>query len=509
MKKAKNVIVIGAGLSGMSTGIYLLKHGYRVTILERNSSVGGLCTGWYRQGRYVDGCIHWLSGSKDGHLCNDIWKDIGGITSEEDIVYPESWGDFDYNGTMVRFLRDYKKAEQEWLAISPEDSKMIKHFFKLVRYFIEVELPMDKPMDMLSLPRLMKTGFDIISHPGYLSSMNIHTDEYANKFKNPAIRWALEHAQPGPGNLFSMVFSYATIAANSGGVPLGGSKAFVERIKNRYLSLGGELKLNADVKRIDTYKYIARGVELKNGDYYPADYVVSSVDPYFTIHNLLEDKYKAKKLTKRYQDTKRYPTISCFIMTYEIEGLGEKEINTSFLTEPFDMVGRKVKYMNLHSFNYDPKRYVKDNKTVCQTLIHLFDEDYRHWEEIYQDKKLYRETKNRIAQELVMRLEKQYPQFKGKINVLDVFTPMTLKRYVNAFNGCYMTQFTTASMRLSHKGFIPGLDNVLLCNASLQTPGGLPYAAANGKYAAMRICKLDHVKFYHASKKLLKTAKYY
>ena len=510
MKKEKHVIVIGAGLSGMSCGIYLLNNGYRVTILERNTSVGGLCTGWYRQGRYVDGCIHWLSGSKDNHLCNDIWKDIGGINSEDDVVYPESWGDFDYHGTIVRFLRDYKKAEQEWLVIAPEDKKMIKRFFKMVENFIKTELPMDKPIDMLPLHRLVKTGFDIIRHPSYLWSMSIHTDEYARKFKNPAIRWALEHAQPGPGNLFSMVFSYATIAANSGGVPLGGSKAFVERIKNRFLALGGELRLNCDVKKINTHKYYASGVELKNGENLLADYVVSSVDPYFTMTTLLENKYKAKNITKRYENTKRFPTISTLIMTYEIEGLGEKEINTSFLCEPIDMFGRKIKYVNLHSFNYDPKQYVKNNKTVCQTLIHLFDNDYHNWAKVYEaDKKQYRLEKERMQREIVLRLERQFPEFKGKINVLDLFTPVTLKRYTNSFNGSYMTQFTKMTDRLSHKGIIKGLDNVLLCNAVLQTPGGLPYAAANGKYAAMRICKLEHHKFHSPKLKLLRQARNY
>ena len=508
MKREKSVLIIGAGLSGMTCGIYLLNNGYRVTILERNTSVGGLCTGWYRKGRYVDGCIHWLSGSKKNHLCNDIWYDIGGITSQDDIVYPESWGNFDYHGTIVRFLRDYKKAEKEWLAIAPEDTKMIKHFFRMVRDFIEVELPMDKPTDMMSLPRLLKTGVDVVTHPSFLTSMNVHTDEYAKKFKNPAIRWALEHAQPGPGNLFSMVFSYATIAANSGGVPLGGSKGFVERIKNRFLSLGGELYLNTDVKRIITKKYYASGVELKNGECFYADYIVSSTDPYFTLHNLLDDKY-GKNILKRYNNTKKYPTISCFIATYEIEGLGEQEINTSFLCEPIDMVGRKVKYLNLHSFNYDPHLYVKDNKTVCQTLVHLFDEDYRHWEEVYQNKALYRETKEKLANDIIQRLEIQFPEFKGKINLLDVFTPMTLKRYTNAFHGSYMTQFTKITTRLNHKGTIRGLSNVFLCNSVLQTPGGLPYAAANGKFAAMRICKLDKVKFSSYTGKLLKPARNY
>ena len=48
--KKKKIIVIGAGISGLSAGIYGLKSGFDVTIIEKNPVVGGLCTGWYRQG---------------------------------------------------------------------------------------------------------------------------------------------------------------------------------------------------------------------------------------------------------------------------------------------------------------------------------------------------------------------------------------------------------------------------------------------------------------------------
>ena len=37
----KEVTVIGAGIGGLTTGIRLLKNGYRVTILEKESTVGG------------------------------------------------------------------------------------------------------------------------------------------------------------------------------------------------------------------------------------------------------------------------------------------------------------------------------------------------------------------------------------------------------------------------------------------------------------------------------------
>lgn len=494
MKTSKNVIVIGAGLSGLSAGIYLLNYGFKVTILEKNPSVGGLCTGWVRQGFNIDGCIHWLTGTKDGHTCNHIWKDIGGFENDNDLIYLDTWGDFEYQGTKVRFLRDYKKAEQEWLAISPEDKKEIKRFFKMVEAFISINLPMDQPANMLPISEILKLGVSVVKHPSFLWTMHISTDSYANRFKHPAIRWALKNVQPGRGNLFSMIFSYATIAGNSGAVPIGGSKALVERIKNRFLYLGGELVLNADVKEIEAHDGFATEVVLKNGTSYNCDYVISAIDPNYTLKTLLSNRFRVKKIQKRADDYKKYPTISSVLITYTIEDIGDLSPINAFAIDPIHVGNSDIDFLDIRNYNYDSKTFVRGNKTVCHSQIHQFDEDYLAWEALYQNKELYRKEKNRIASEVVNRIEKQFPQYKGKINVLDIFTPMTLKRYTNVNRGAYMSLFTYDRPRLSHNGMIKGLENVFLASQWLLSPGGAPYAVATGKYAAIRVCKREKIK---------------
>lgn len=70
----KKVVIIGGGVSGLATGIYLLKSGYAVEILEKNSIPGGACVGWERKGCYIDGCIHWLVGTKPGNPYYEFWR---------------------------------------------------------------------------------------------------------------------------------------------------------------------------------------------------------------------------------------------------------------------------------------------------------------------------------------------------------------------------------------------------------------------------------------------------
>lgn len=40
-KSKKNVVIAGAGINGLISSILLAKHGYKVTILESSSHIGG------------------------------------------------------------------------------------------------------------------------------------------------------------------------------------------------------------------------------------------------------------------------------------------------------------------------------------------------------------------------------------------------------------------------------------------------------------------------------------
>jgi NADPH-dependent 2,4-dienoyl-CoA reductase/sulfur reductase-like enzyme len=41
-----HLIIVGGGLAGLSAGCYALRSGFRVTIVEHNLALGGVCTAW-------------------------------------------------------------------------------------------------------------------------------------------------------------------------------------------------------------------------------------------------------------------------------------------------------------------------------------------------------------------------------------------------------------------------------------------------------------------------------
>jgi phytoene dehydrogenase-like protein len=65
------MIIIGAGLAGLSTGCYAQMNGYCTQIFEMHSKPGGLCTVWKRKG-YTIGTPGWVMGSKPAN--NDYYR---------------------------------------------------------------------------------------------------------------------------------------------------------------------------------------------------------------------------------------------------------------------------------------------------------------------------------------------------------------------------------------------------------------------------------------------------
>ena len=72
----KKVAIIGAGVSGLSAGIYALQAGYSVENIRKKQKCPVVSVqGWNRQGYHIDNCIHFLVGcNKDEQLYKNVGK---------------------------------------------------------------------------------------------------------------------------------------------------------------------------------------------------------------------------------------------------------------------------------------------------------------------------------------------------------------------------------------------------------------------------------------------------
>ncbi|MBU2034919.1 MAG: FAD-dependent oxidoreductase, partial [Candidatus Omnitrophica bacterium] len=72
-----DVIIIGAGISGLVCGCYLAKAGLKTLVVEKNVNVGGYCTSFTRKGFRFDACVHFLSTLRKEGKFHKILNNIG------------------------------------------------------------------------------------------------------------------------------------------------------------------------------------------------------------------------------------------------------------------------------------------------------------------------------------------------------------------------------------------------------------------------------------------------
>src|SRR3974377_1774377 len=84
------IIIIGAGVAGLSCGCYLQMNGYRTMILEANALPGGLCTGWGRGPSVFYGCLRWWVGTNPSSAFHQVWNELGAIAGRQ-IINPEEF----------------------------------------------------------------------------------------------------------------------------------------------------------------------------------------------------------------------------------------------------------------------------------------------------------------------------------------------------------------------------------------------------------------------------------
>ncbi len=497
LKERKTVLIIGGGIAGLSAGVYAEQNGFHAIIFEKHLIPGGLCTGWTRKGHYIDGCTHWLNGTKEGTCLYKNWLNLGAFKSTDDIVYLPSWGTYEFNGKSVTFWTDLEKAEKEWIEVAPEDKRMIKRFFKATKQFSEIELPLENPSNKLPFRRMCRFIFDIIPRLFFfLSSMKCSKERYCKKFKSPVIRNAITYAQPGGGNMYQLFYSYGSMVCGNGGIPKGGSIKFAANIKNRFEELGGTFKANCPIKSIKIENKVATGVILEDGTEIKGDYIVPACDENYVLTSLLDNKYSVPKFDKRIYNLDKHRAPSCCLVSFVVKDMPELPVPFVFPCEPFYVGNQYTNFISLRSYAYDKETYVKNNKTVVQVLVDQDATVYDYWENLYQNKFEYNRKKQQIGKLVMGRILTRLPELKGKIELLDVATPKTLNRYTNATCGAFNSfLFTEKAMILNQSGMIKGIKNLYLAGQWVMSPGGLPLATSTGKFAIQRICRKENLKF--------------
>jgi len=106
--------------------------------------------------------------------------------------------------------------------------------------------------------------------------------------------------------------------------------------------------------------------------------------------------------------------------------------------------------------------------------------------------KAYQAEKKKMAKMVIGVLDKRFPGLASQVEVTDVATPTTFKRYTGNWQGSFEGWLPTPkAMMLRMSKTLPGLDSFYMVGQWIQPGGGLPTGAVTGRQVIQIICKRD------------------
>ena len=530
MKNEKDkVVIVGAGMGGLTAGAYLCKENYDVLLLDKNDITGGLVHTFVREGFSFD------TGPRafvNSGMVKPILKDLGIDWETIENVISINIEDQMFRVDSIDSLNDYKRI---LLNLYPENAddieKIIKSIYKLSKY-TKTLYAFDNPyfVDYMSdkkfvltklLPWTVKLLYVLRKFKQFNMPMEKFLEDLTN---NESLRDILtQFFFKETPTYFALGYFHVWLDYF---YPKGGTGILPKLLHEKILEGGGKFKLNTKIVEVIPSESI---VIDSDGNHYEYDHLIWAADLKTLYKDLntigLDEKVTKKIAAQRDTVFSSKPAESCFIMylavdlplsyfsekggghafyTQSRQGLGETNRETKEeLLENFEKKSKEEvfawldDFCNLNTFEVSipalrDSTLAPDGKTGIMISC-LFDYDVIEkinkagWTE---------EFKNRMENNIINIFSKSfYPDFEKDILFKFSTTPLTINKTVGSSGGAMVGwSFETKSpvfneLKDMPKSALTPIPNLFQAGQWAYAPAGVPIAMLTGWHATQEIIK--------------------
>jgi len=301
--KGKKITILGSGIAGLSCASFLAKAGHDVTVLEKNSTIGGRARQFTTDNGFVfdmGPSWYWMPDvfeqfyQKFGYTTSDFYE-----LKRLDPSYQVFWED----ETSDRIPASMDELEAWFEALEPGSAVNLRKFLKDAKYKYEVGME-----DLVFKPSLSLLEFADRRVMGGLFKMQLLSSfsKYIRSyFKHPKILSLLEFpvlflgATPEKTPALYSLMNYADIQLGTW-YPMGGMFEIIKAFEKIALEQGVKIITDQEVKGFEyADKTVSETITLDHR--YASDFVVSGAD-YRHTETLLNgnanysDKYWSKRV---------------------------------------------------------------------------------------------------------------------------------------------------------------------------------------------------------------------
>ena len=487
--KTGSVVVIGAGIGGITAAIHLARHGLHVMVLDKNTNPGGRCDQFSLNGHRFDSgptllVMPLLYEAEFRALGTSMQAmlDLQRVDPTYRLVFDD--------GSQIALTSDLKSMQEQLESIETCS------FEGFLRYLHEGSRHYRIGMEKLVMRDFRTAGefFDLRNLPLLLSikPLSNHYRNMAAYFDNQRLKSAFtfQDAYMGlspfdaPATFSLMPFSEL---AHGVWYPRGGMYQVVEALMNLARAAGVEFEFDAEVERIELDGDRAKGVQITDGRRMEADIVLANADLPYVYQELLPPDGTAKRLLR-----KQY---SCSVISFfwgvdkVYETLGPHTLfladdyraNFTSIIRDLDLPANPSLYIHAPA-RLDPSMTPPGQDTLIAIVPtgHMRPDDSRDWGSLRD--KARRHVLRRLKTLGIDDLEEH-------IKFETAYTPPSWARHYNLVKGSThglshnLLQLAYFRPHNRHARY----HNLYFAGASTHPGTGMPTAMVSGRLAAERI----------------------
>ena len=499
------VVVIGAGLGGLSTAAYLAKAGKKVLVLEHHTVPGGYAHE-FRRGKYrFDVALHALDGAAPGGWAYDHLKNLE-VLEQVRFHRLDPFYTARFPRHEVTAHADVIKYEAELVRHFPHEragihaliADMIETYWQTRRFSAEDQLGIRAPVDQaLGL------------FPKMIAAMSMSWDDYMTQFIHDeelkavlSALWGYYGLPPKQLTAATYIFPWGSYMLSGAFYPEGGSMAISRALETTLKKYGGEIRYKQTVNRIEVQNGRAVAVETEQGLRVQADTVISNANSPDTLLKFVGRQHLPADYVQRIESGQ--PAISNLVVYLGLDidlrtaGWNHHEL---FLPRDYDIdrgfdaarrgdfanTGIAITYYNLA----DPECAPEGGSILNLFALADWNTD-NQWGtsgnlDRYSDNPQYTELKTAAANTLINRAEEVIPNLRQHIKYMEVATPITNWRYSRNVGGSiYGTQQSVGNTHVNRLPIKTPIANLYLTGA-WTFGGGMSAALISGHDTAQTV----------------------
>lgn len=522
LEESYDVVIIGAGVAGLTAAALLAKIGLSVCVLEAGAIGGGYLQGFRRKDFRFDTAIHWLNQYEPGGMICMTFDILGND-------YPKAIPQkrikrFKGKGFDYLLTNNPDDLKYQWQQEFPEDAAGLELFFKAAKkigksfkefgHVFRSEETMTFFERIRNKKNLLRFALPFIPHIRYSGEKGTKKglDKY---FKSPGLRNVFSSDTELLSCLVPIGWAYY---GDYQSPPKGGGQRITEWLTHVVRSFGYEVYYKCRVKEILVENGESKGVLFDHrGTEHTlkSKYVIAACDVETLYEKMLPQTAVPVKMKERLRAAELYPssvTVSIALdCPVEQLGFNEEMVHLSGVGAPHeprqDGNPKTTEICILAPTYRDPSLAPDGQGTLSLHMPALWDYEQQWMTERDEDGAVlrgekYKELKTWLADILIDRVEAMVaPGLREHILFYDVATPVTHWRYSGNRGGTMMgAKPGRANMQNKIAHYQTPVRNLFLGGHWAELGGGVPIAVKAAANACLMILKQENLQAFQAFK---------